>query len=56
MPYTRSKKKKLNEVLKMATLVAKNTNKIMVTPMVGSGGIWNQAVGFGLVRLAGILL
>jgi hypothetical protein len=29
-----------------ATLVARNANKVVVTPMVGSGGVWSQAVGF----------
>jgi len=38
---------------------AGNTNEVMVAPMLGSGGVclagvWSQAVGFVLVRLAEI--
>jgi hypothetical protein len=56
--------KKLNEVLMVATLVAETANETMVAPMVVSGGVCvlresgvcSQAVGFLLVRLAGIWL
>jgi hypothetical protein len=48
----------------LVTLALKNANDAMVVPMVGSGrafiwqdtGIWSQAVGFVLMRLAGIWL
>jgi hypothetical protein len=40
----------------VATLVARNENGALVAPMMGSGGVWTQAVGFVLVRLAGIWL
>jgi hypothetical protein len=55
---------KKNQVLTVATLVARHTNDVMMTSMVGSGGacvwqepgIFNQAVGFEFVRLAGMYL
>jgi hypothetical protein len=36
----------------IATLVARNTNKAMVEPMMGLGGVWSQAIGIVLLRLA----
>jgi hypothetical protein len=56
--------KKSRLILSLATLVARNANTAMVAPMVGSGGVciwreygvWTMAVGFVLVRLAGIWL
>jgi hypothetical protein len=42
--------------LTAAPLVARNGNEAVVAPMVGSGGVCSQAVGFVLVRLAGIWL
>jgi hypothetical protein len=36
----------------VATVVARNANLAVVASMVGSGGVWSQAVGFVLVRLS----
>jgi hypothetical protein len=49
-------RKKINSFLTAAALVARNASKALVAPMVGSGGVWSQAVGFVLVRLAEIWL
>jgi hypothetical protein len=38
----------------VATVVARNANKAMVVRMVGSGGVWSQAVGFKLVYFASV--
>jgi hypothetical protein len=53
----------LNKFLTVGTLVARNANEATVAPVVKSGGVcvWqesgvrNQAVGFVLVSLAGVV-
>jgi hypothetical protein len=53
---SRGVEKKLKLFLMVATLVARNANEAVVALTVGSGGVCSQAVGFVLVRLAGIWL
>lgn len=52
------------QFLRAATVVARNTNEVMVLPILGCDrvcvslelGVWSQAVGFALVDLVGIWL
>jgi hypothetical protein len=46
--------KQLKLILTVVALTTRNANEAVVTPMVGSGGVWCQAVDFVLMRLAGI--
>jgi hypothetical protein len=40
----------------VASLIARNEREAMVAPMVVSGRVWIQTVGFVLVRLTGMWL